>query len=137
MKTKHAWIVVALLAPGMAMAGQACRDNYSQEGSFIKGRTFKSWQEYPALPVDKAFKKAYQKLVGDGYKIITADKEMGAISAQQNVTGSDKTVPLNVLVEEQGKGARVALTFATSGGLAVGQEAVQGGMCDILETIGK
>ena len=51
--------------------------------------------------------------------------------------GSDKIVPLNVLVEEQGKGARVALTFATSGGLAVGQEAVQGGMCDILETIGK
>ncbi len=130
-------IVLAMLVPSVSMAGQPCRDHYTQEGSFIKGRTFKSWQEYPALPPAQAFKKAYQKVLGDGFKIITADKEMGAISAQQNVTGSDKTVPLNVLVEEQGKGSKVSLTFATSGGLAVGQEAVQGGMCDILEAIAK
>lgn len=137
MKAKYLWLGLAMLIPSVSMAGQACRDNYSQEGSFIKGRTFKSWQEYPALPTDKAFKKAYQKVLSDGFKIITADKEMGAISAQQNVTGSDKTVPLNVLVEEAGKGSKVSLTFATSGGLAVGQEAVQGGMCDILEAVAK
>ncbi len=75
--------------------------------------------------------------MADGFKIITADKEMGAISAQQNVVDSDKTVPLNVMVEEEGKGSKVSLTFATSGGLAVGKEGVQTGMCDVLEAIGK
>lgn len=137
MKMKCMLIALAMLVPGMAMAAQPCLDNYTQEGSFIKGRTFKSWQEYPALPADKAYKKAYQKVMADGFKIITADKEMGAISAQQNVTGSDKTVPLNVMVEDAGKGSKVTLIFATSGGLAVGKEAVQTGMCDILEAVAK
>ena len=91
----------------------------------------------PRAAPDKAFKKAYQKVLGDGYKIIIADKDMGLISAQRNVTGSDKTVPLNVLVGERGRGSRVSLTFATSGGLAFGQEAVQAGLCGILEAIGK
>ena len=58
----------------MSLAGEPGRDNCSQEGGFIKGRTFKPWQEYPALPADKAFKKAYQKVLGDGYKIITAER---------------------------------------------------------------
>ena len=130
-------IVLAMLVPSVSMAGQPCRDHYTQEGSFIKGRTFKSWQEYPALPPAQAFKKAYQKVLGDGFKIITADKEMGAISAQQNVTGSDKTVPLNVLVGERGRGTRVSQTISTRVGLALGQEAEQAGLCGILEAIGK
>lgn len=127
---------LALLAsaPAFALQGQ-CIDNYTKEGSFFSGRTFKSWSEYPAVAPDKAFKAVYQEVVSQGFKINNADKEMGIISAQQNVTGGPSTVPLNVLVRDVGKGSRVELTFTTQGGLAVGEDGLQKGFCDILGAV--
>lgn len=133
------WIVaIALAAVAVqASAAEQCMANYSKEGSFFKGRTFKSWAEYPAVSSKDAFARTYRKIVSEGFKINTADKEVGIISAQQNVTGSAKTVPLNAVIEAKGKGSRIELTFTTEGGLAVGEEAVQKGMCDILNAAAK
>ncbi len=133
------WIVAIGLAAVavQASATEQCLANYSKEGSFFKGRTFKSWAEYPAVSSKDAFTRVYRKIVSEGFKINTADKEVGIISAQQNVTGSAKTVPLNAVVEGKGKGSRIELTFTTEGGLAVGEETVQKGMCDILNAAAK
>lgn len=125
-----------LSAPAFALEG-ACIDNYTKEGSFFSGRTFKSWAEYPTVAPDKAFKSVYQEVVSQGFKINSSDKEMGIISAQQNVTGSAKTVPLNVLVKDAGKGSRVELTFVTEGGLSVGEAGLQKGFCDLLGAVSK
>ena len=122
--------------PALAFEGQ-CIDHYSKEGSFFSGRTFKSWAEYPGVAPGKAFKAVYQEIVSEGFSINSADKEMGVISAHQNVTGSAKTVPLNVLVRDAGKGSRVEVTFVTEGGLTVGEGGLQKAFCDILGAVGR
>ena len=138
---KHIALLAALgcaafATPAFALEGQ-CIDNYTKEGSFFSGRTFKSWAEFPAIATDKAFKSVYQEVVSQGFKINSTDKEMGVISAQQNVAGSAKTVPLNVLVRDADRGSRVEVTFVTEGGLTVGEEGLQKGFCDILGAVSK
>lgn len=136
---------IALLAisTGLVVSGNAaalegpCIDNYTKEGSFFSGRTFKSWAEYPTVSEADAFKKVYREVVNQGFKVNSTDKEMGMISAQQNVTGGSTTVPLNVSVESKGQGSRVELTFSTQGGLAVGEEGLQKGFCDLLGSVTK
>ena len=137
---KKQWIVVAAVAlahAGPVLAGEQCMDHYSKEGSFFSGRSFKSWADYPKTPPKTAFARVYREVVKQGFKINTADKEVGVISAQQNVTGSAATVPLNVMVEPEGKGSKVSLTFQTQGGLTVGEAGLQRGFCDILGAVGK
>lgn len=133
------WIVaaLALACATDALAGQACLEHYSKEGSLFSGRSFKAWQAFPAVAPKAAFAQVYREVVRQGYKINSSDKDIGVISAQQNVTGSSATVPLNLMVEPQGKGSKVSVTFQTQGGLTVGEEGLQKGFCDILGAVGK
>lgn len=131
-----ALVCAAFATPAFALEGQ-CIDNYSKEGSFFSGRTFKSWGAFASVKPDAAFKKVYAQVVGDGFKISQADKEMGVIAAQQDVSGSSKTIPVNVLVAEEGAGTKVSVTVTTSGGLSVGEEGLQKGLCDIINAAEK
>ncbi len=82
-----------------------------------------------------AFKRIYTFIVKDGWKINQADKEMGVISASEDVNMSaGKTAPLNVIVEESGKhGAKVTVTLSTGFGQVAPH--IDDHLCDIVNSI--
>jgi len=118
-------------------ASNACEANFVEDGGFFSGKTFKTWGEFPQVGTAKAYKKVYLFTVKNGYKIVQADKEMGIISASQDVSyGEGKTAPLNIVVEESGKaGSKVSMTFSTSGGVVAPSDAVKDYFCQTLAEV--
>ncbi|MBC7989932.1 MAG: hypothetical protein H7Y19_10175 [Luteimonas sp.] len=116
-----------------------CETNYKQEGSFFSGRRFTTWEEVAGVAPDKAFKLVYADAVKSGLKIVSTDKEMGAISLEQNQTlnGAQVSLPWNVLVEESGGGSKISVSKMTPSGYATGQDYQIKSMCAVIETVRK
>lgn len=132
-----ALLLGALCASGSAWADTQCTDNYTLEGNFFQGRLFQSWGSYSQVPFDEAYRRAYSNVVRQGFRIQQTDKDAGIIAAEQNVTGSGKVVPLNVIIESEGAGSRVSVSFTTTGGLAVGESNVKDSFCQILRAVAR
>jgi hypothetical protein len=130
-------LMCAACLSGPALADTQCTDNYTLEGNFFKGRSFQSWGSYPGVSSNEAYTRAYANVAQQGFRIQQADREAGIIAAEQNVIGSGKVVPLNVIIEQEGSGARVSVSFTTTGGLAVGEESVKDGFCQILRAVSR
>ncbi|BFM05811.1 hypothetical protein [Halioxenophilus aromaticivorans] len=110
-----------------------CAENFSVEGNFLKGKTFKTWEEIASLNSQDAFKKIYQHIAQDGWKITNADEKLGIISASQDVSfGEGKTAPLNIVLEENGSYSRVSISYSISGGVSSPKKAVLKSFCDTI-----
>lgn len=135
--------VVALtssLITTSATAGDttACATNFTAKGNFLKGKKFDTWQEFPAVSTTDAFKRVYAAVLKEGWTIGVADKDLGAISASQEVSFSEggKAVPMNILVEEvPGGGSKVSMTFSLTGGVMGGTKTVQEGFCKFMAAV--
>ncbi len=115
---------------------RACAQNFTYEGSFLVGRTFKTHQFVSKVSNDDAVARAAKFLAKDGYSITNVDKELGIISASQDVTyGDGKTVPLNVIIDSADAGVNVSISFAVSGGLSTNASIAQDYFCKIIEAI--
>lgn len=113
-----------------SFAAEQCETNFTKEGSFFKGKTFKTWAEIEGVSSTDAFKKIYQHIAKDGWKISSSDKEMGIISAGQDVSyGNGKTAPLNVIIEESGENSKVSISYSISGGVSSPEKAVIESFC--------
>lgn len=130
--------IALIIFPAVAFGSQ-CESNFTKEGGFFKGTTYKTWATFDSVKPSVAFKKTYLYTVKDGWKIVSSDKDLGIISAVQDVSyGQGKTVPLNIVVEEYGdKGSKVSITYATSGGVSSPTEAVKKHFCATLATVKK
>ena len=134
-----------LLLPACAMERSAakaaqrrpCVANYSTTGEFWAGKTFRSFQDFPTTTKSQAVEKVAATVVASGYQLITANRELGIVSASQTVSyGQGKTVPVNVVVKERsGGGIRVEIVVSLSGGLVTSADAVQDEFCKILESV--
>lgn len=128
-----------MAAAGTIMAADkpACEVNFASGGSFLTGKSFKTWQEYPGLSQTDAYKNVYQKIVSDGWRVNSSDKEMGMLSVTQEVSyGSGKAAPMNVLVESLGSsGSKITITFGTSGAVAVKASALRDKFCSYLTAV--
>lgn len=116
-----------------------CDSNFTKSGSFFSGQTYKTWAHFKNVNPSKAFKNAYLYTMKDGWQIVSSDKELGVISAAQDVSfGKGKTVPLNITVEEFGNsGSKVSMTYSTSGGVSSPTEAVKEHFCLTLAEVSK
>jgi hypothetical protein len=124
----HLLILSILAMP--AFAADQCETNFTTEGSFFKGKTFKTWAIVEGVSKENAFKEAYLHIAKDGWKISNSDKEIGSITASQDVSyGAGKTAPLNVIIEEAPSGAKISITYALSGGVASPEKAVMESFC--------
>lgn len=113
-----------------AIAAEQCETNFTKEGSFFKGKTFKTWAEVEGVSSAEAFKKIYQQIAKDGWKISSSDKDLGIISAGQDVSyGNGKTAPLNVVVEESGVNSKISISYSISGGVSSPEKAVIESFC--------
>lgn len=128
---------VLTLVSGESLADSSqCEGNFTVDGGFFSGKTYKTWADFPNVKPNSAFKKVYAQTVKDGWKISQADKDMGVISASQTVSyGNGKTAPLNIVVEKNGIGSKVSITYSTSGGVSSPEDAVKKDFCATLSSV--
>lgn len=149
MKKKSLAAVIAGLVLGSASTlgwadGEPCENNFSVKEGLFEKKIYKTWQDFPIVPIQSVYRRAYKSLVKDGWIINLTDKEGGVISASQ-LEGSPneggKVVPLNIFIENAGKygsilgAVRVSMILPVPGGLHADEHMVRKTFCAILADI--
>jgi hypothetical protein len=128
-----------IVVPSFAADDQGgCASNFSVSGNFLSGKGYKTTVTLPKVNSRIAFKRAYASLTKNGYQIVQSDKEIGSISASQQVTAPDggKTAPFNALVESaSGSGSQIVFTYSTSGGLWASEDSIRDEFCKITSDV--
>jgi hypothetical protein len=110
------------------------------DGTFAMGRKFTVQAVVQTISKEEAVDKITAYLLTDGDTISAANKEMGYVSAQQPVAGSDghKTVTVNFSIRDRDEKTKlVTITIAMPGGCAIGKEGIVRGFADTLDQLGK
>ncbi|MFP3939839.1 MAG: hypothetical protein ACLF0P_05985 [Thermoanaerobaculia bacterium] len=111
-----------------------CHTNFEVEGSFFRGKTFRTKETLGEVVVEDAVKRMGREIVKRGYEGVDVNTELGTISAHQGVSfGKGKTVPLNVVLESSdGEGVVAEIVVQLSGGLGTDKDEVRTEFCEIL-----
>ena len=133
--------MTALLAlAGSAMAADpACKTNFKQEGKFMTGRSFTTWDVVPGVSVSAAFKRIYMEGTKSGLRVASSDEKAGVISFEQpnggvDLGGAKATLPWNVVIEPQGKkDVKITVTKTTPGGFATSTDFQITSMCAVID----
>jgi hypothetical protein len=112
-----------------------CMKNFTEEGSFFKGKTYKTWQEYKDGKYENVFRRVAQAVAENNWGTVNANKDLGIITAGQAVTmGEGSVAPLNVIVKEKAGGLiRVEANFGTAGGQKAATNTVRTELCKLVE----
>jgi len=116
---------------------RVCAKHFVKSGSFFSGYQYKSYGDFNKTSEKAAYKAVFQHLASKGWNITNSDNTAGIITATQDViSGHGKTVPLNVMVRNNGKRVvRVETNFSTSGGVVASSDAVLETFCGILGSL--
>lgn len=110
-----------------------CLANYTQEGSFFRGRSMKTSARLPGASQNTAYSRVYGSMARRGYQIESSEREAGVISASQPVSMSEKKVPINIVVTPEGDSdSAIIVSVNLPGGLSTSKEAVQKELCSII-----
>ncbi|HZF13310.1 MAG TPA: hypothetical protein VFE33_31350 [Thermoanaerobaculia bacterium] len=147
---KLAVVAAALLLPLGAQASdkpkaedtskdqKPCVAHFTEEGSFFKGKTYKTWQEFTGADKAAVFQNVAQAVATNGWGTVNANKDLGIITAGQAVTmGEGSVAPLNVIVKQKSGGpVRVEANFGTAGMQKASTDTVRTELCKLLEAAG-
>lgn len=116
-----------------------CVTNFKAEGSFFKGKVYKTWQEFTGLEYDRAFRKVAQAVAENAWGAVNSNKDTGVITAGQAVTmGEGSVAPLNVIVKEKSGGVlRVEVNFSIAGGQSASGDTARTELCKLVEAPGQ
>lgn len=118
-----------VLSPSFA-ADQACKQNFQSSGNLLTGKTYKTWSLVPGVQPAAAFPRALAFTAENGFTVLSSDATAGVISAAQSASyGNGKNVPLNITLRAEGDGTRIALQYATSGGMMSPEDAIRKHFC--------
>ena len=113
-----------------------CAQNFTYDGSFLAGRTYKTHAFIKNVSEKEAMKRAARYTLNDGWQITNTDENLGIISASKTVSyGHGKTVPLNIGIESMSSGIKVSMTYSTSGGVTSPLESITNHFCSTIEAI--
>ncbi|BCD97747.1 hypothetical protein [Marinagarivorans cellulosilyticus] len=129
---KNIVMMVGLVVTALPVfAADQCETNFTKEGGFFKGTTFKTWANIEGVTVGDAHSSVYRHIAKDGWNIVSSDKEAGVLTASQTVSyGKGKTAPLNIIFEPNAEtGTRISLSYALSGGVSSPKKAVIESFC--------
>ncbi len=145
MKKSILTIVAIAFTAGCASSGtqtlktndsRECARNFTYNGSFLAGRTFKSHVFIKGVSKKTAMQRAAQYTINDGWSITNTDQSLGIISASQTVSfGKGKTVPLNIGIVPKNNGVNVSMTYSTSGGVSSPLESIKNHFCSTMEAV--
>jgi hypothetical protein len=128
-----------LIAGQGAMAAQpACQAHYRQDGSFLAGRQFTTWDVIADVPLAVAFKRITVEGVKSGLTVAHSDVDLGILSfSQANAgvtnTGQQVNLPWNVTIESEGEGSKITVSKTTPGGYATSQDFQIASMCGVID----
>jgi hypothetical protein len=137
-------LIAVMLIPACAMDrsivsttdNRACFRNFSSEGSFVSGKTFKTYEEFVNLRKTQAIESLAQAFTSTGQQIKTLDKNLGIITATVPVIlGQGNTVALNGSVTELGAGSRIQLTLQLYPTALTSTDSVQKEFCKVLAEV--
>lgn len=89
---------------------------------------------------DTAFQRVYANVMKQGFAIdqVNVDKDARILVVLNEVGGSHRRVPLNVVVEGNGQGGSGgSIAFTVDAGMAVGKDSMQAGFCEILNAVNR
>ncbi len=138
-------ILVSVFLGGCASSGtqtlktndlRECAQNFTYDGSFLAGRTYKSNVFIKGVSKNTAMQRAARYTINDGWSITNTDQNLGIISASQTVSfGQGKTVPLNIGIERKNNGVNVSMSYSTSGGVTSPLESIKNHFCSTMEAV--
>jgi hypothetical protein len=139
MRKLLAMTVLLAMAGTAAAADPACKTNYTQEGGFLSGRTFSTWEVMPTVKPADAYKRIHAGGIKAGLRVSLADKEAGALSFEQTSTLRRQPInlPWNIVIEPEGKGSKVTVSKSTPSGYATSEDAQIGSMCAVIDSARK
>ena len=134
--------MTALLAlAGSAMAADpACKTNFKQQGKYMTGRSFTTWETVPGVSVSTAFKRIYAEGTKSGLRVVSSDEKSGVISFEQpnggvDLGGAKATLPWNVVIEPQGKKeVKITVTKTTPAGFSTSTDFQITSMCAVIDS---
>jgi hypothetical protein len=135
---KHTLLASIFTLTGLSLAqAQTCEKNFKVSGiPLVTALSYKSSQSFPKVKQAEALKRLAQAVAADGFSGITIDKDLGAIDAFQETTGSGRVQTLRVVARSQGGGTLVNAVFNIQAGQVTTKEAVRSGMCTIIRAAG-
>ncbi len=133
-----AMTMLLAMAGTAAAADPACKTNFKQEGKFMTGRSFSTWDTVPAVSVSTAFKRIYMEGTKSGLRVASSDEKAGVISFEQpnggvDLAGDKATLPWNVVIEPQGKNVKITVTKTTPGGFPTSTDFQITSMCAVID----
>ncbi|MEY4561042.1 MAG: hypothetical protein RLZZ618_319 [Pseudomonadota bacterium] len=128
----------ALALSAVAAQAEACLDNFEGVGTFGTDRSYKTFAVLPDVPVRDAFARVSAFTAGNGFTILSSSGETGVIAAaESSAYAKGKTVPLNITVQAEGSGSRVALHYTTVAGVLSPIGAIKRHFCTTLAAAGR
>ena len=132
----------------LAMAGTAiaadpgCKTNFEQQGKFMTGRIFTTWDVVPGVTVSAAFKRIYTEGTKSGLRVASSDEKVGVIAFEQpnggvDLGGAKANLPWNVVIEQQGKDVKISVTKTTPASFPTGTEYQMTSMCSVIDAARK
>ncbi len=119
-----------------AAAPRDCLAHFTEEGSFFKGKTYRTWQEFSGVTYDDAFRRVAQAVAEENWGAANPNKDLGTISAGMAVSmGEGSVAPLSIVVKEKGGVIRVQASFGTAGGQHAASASVRDGLCKLVEAV--
>jgi hypothetical protein len=113
-----------------------CAQNFTYQGTFLSGRTYKTFSFVKNVSTRTAMKRAAQFTVKDGWTIKSTNEKSGIISATQAVNSSRvKTVPLTISIEAKNRGVQVSMTCFLSARLTATLESIKNHFCSTINAI--
>lgn len=133
-KTAFASVALSLTCASFAQA-QDCVSNFTSEGvPLVTAITYKSHQVFPKLDARKGLDNVARAVAAEGFSNIKIDKNLGAVTAMQETSGSGRPQTLRVVVRKTKQGARVDAVFMVQPGQVAPEGATRGGICRIVES---
>ena len=129
-------LLLAAFAPTLAFAtvAESCTANFTADGSFFKGKTFKTHIETTGVSFADAFRRVAQAVAREGWAQVHTDKELGQITATMDVAnGKGSVVPLNIIVEDKGNaGVSAEAIMKLQAGKTASDDSARDALCKVL-----
>ncbi len=131
---KVVMIVAALLLCETTLAHAAsCESNFKVSGvPMLTALSYRSWQEYPKANAQVVLKNLAQAVAAEGFSGIKVNKQLSAIDAFQETSGSGRIQTLRVVARQKGAGVRVDAVFDIQAGQLTSKEVIRTGICKII-----
>ena len=111
-----------------------CDSNFTTNGNFITGTTYKTFADLPNVSIADAFEGALADIAKEpSWKILAQDKTKGMIQAVQAESyNKGKVIPLNINIVPAGSGAKINMDYVTPTGSLSPASAVKSQFCQTI-----